>query len=70
MAKQKVPFELQEIAAELDVNLEDDENKTDDLEGLIEWVRDQIGEARNEATRNFDDMEAKLDAIAIDEPTE
>ncbi|MGE3703616.1 MAG: hypothetical protein AB7G08_33565 [Hyphomicrobiaceae bacterium] len=70
MAKQKVPFELQEIAAELNLNLADEQNETEDLEELVEWVRHKIGEERAEATQNYDDLEAKLDDIVIDEPTE
>lgn len=69
MPKQKVPSELQEIAAELNLNLGGEE--TDDIEKSIEWVRDEIGEARSEASREFDDMEAKLDGIVIkNHPTE
>ena len=69
MPKHKIPIELQEIAAELNLNL-GDENEADDLDELIEWVRHQIDEERNEATRHYDAIEAKLDAITIDEPTE
>ena len=68
MPKTKIPNELQELADELNLNLGGEE--TDDLDELIEWVRHEIGEARSEVARDFDDMEAKLDDIVVEETTE
>lgn len=61
--KAKVPKRVQELAAELELNLEDEAEFTSDPEELIAWMKHQNDEQRAEENERRDDIERELDEL-------
>lgn len=59
--RQRVPAVFNYIAAELHINLGDEQHETDDLEELVAFIRFCIDAERAEAVEHFDELHAQLD---------
>lgn len=63
MPKVKVPERLKELADELSLTLGDDADETDQLEGIIGWMKDENQHQRAEENEHRDDIDAELDEL-------
>jgi hypothetical protein len=63
MPKVKVPDRVQELAAELELDLGDDTEFTTDPEGLIGWMQSQNSDQKNEEMERRDHIDSELEAL-------
>jgi hypothetical protein len=63
MPKVKVPKRIQELAGDLDLNLQDEAEFTSDPEELVAWMKFENDNRRFDENEHRDDIDRELDEL-------